>query len=62
MTDSDALARQPQQVEDNVMIHIPNPSVGRRGLIAGAAGLLAAAPIPVLPQVLSGGLGGGQSP
>lgn len=32
------------------MIHIPNPSVGRRGVIAGAAGLLAAAPIPVLAQ------------
>jgi TolB protein len=37
-------------VEDNGMIHIPNPSVGRRGVIAGAAGLLAAAPIPVLAQ------------
>ena len=45
------------------MIHIPNPSVGRRGLIAGAAGLLAAAPIPVFAQAVapptSGG--GGQS-
>jgi TolB protein len=32
------------------MISIPTPSVGRRGLIAGAAGLLAASPIPVLAQ------------
>jgi TolB protein len=32
------------------MIHIPNPSLGRRGLIASAAGLLAAAPVPVLAQ------------
>ena len=35
------------------MIHIPSPSVGRRGLIASAAGLLAAAPIPVLAQPAS---------
>jgi TolB protein len=32
------------------MIHIPNPSLGRRGLIASAAGLLAAAPVPVFAQ------------
>ena len=32
------------------MIHIPNSSVGRRGLLATAAGLLAAAPVPVLAQ------------
>ncbi len=44
------------------MIHILNPSVGRRGLIAGAAGLLAAAPIPVLAQAAaSAPAGGGQS-
>jgi TolB protein len=51
------------------MIHIPNPSLtpsfGRRGLIAGAAGLLAGAPVPVLAQAVappatSSG-GGGQS-
>ncbi len=36
------------------MIHILNPSVGRRRVIAGAAGLLAAAPIPVLAQPTSG--------
>ncbi len=45
------------------MIYLPNPSVGRRGLIASAAGLLAAAPIPVLAQPVappSSG-GGGQS-
>ena len=41
------------------MIHFPNPSVGRRGLIASAAGLLAAAPVPVLAQQT--GPGGGQS-
>jgi TolB protein len=57
------VAREPQQEEDNGMIHIPNPSVGRRGLIAGAAGLLAAAPIPVLAQGVAppAGDGGGQS-
>jgi TolB protein len=44
------VAREPQEVEDNGMIHIPNPSVGRRGLIASAAGLLAAAPVSVLAQ------------
>ena len=46
------------------MIHIPNPSVGRRGLIAGAAGLLAAAPVPVFAQAVappSAAGGGGQS-
>jgi TolB protein len=49
------------------MIHIPNPSLGRRGLIAGAAGLLAAAPVPVLAQAVAPpagappGGGGGQS-
>src|ERR1700728_4571181 len=41
------VARAPQQEEDKRMIHIPNPSLGRRGLIAGTAGLLAAAPGPV---------------
>ena len=41
------------------MIQIPNPSVGRRGLIAGAAGLLAAAPIPVLAQPASPPASGG---
>jgi TolB protein len=57
------VAREPQQEEDNGMIHIPNPFVGRRGLIAGAAGLLASAPIPVLAQGVapSTGDGGGQS-
>ena len=35
------------------MIHIPNPSLGRRGLIAGTAGLLAAAPVPVLAQAVA---------
>jgi TolB protein len=51
-------------VEDNGMIHIPNPSVGRRGLMASAAGLLAAAaPIPVLAQPVAppAAGGGGQS-
>jgi TolB protein len=46
------------------MIHIPNPSVGRRGLMASAAGLLAAAaPIPVLAQPVAppAAGGGGQS-
>jgi TolB protein len=37
------------------MIHKLNPSVGRRRVIAGAAGLLAAAPIPVLAQPAPGG-------
>jgi TolB protein len=40
-------------VEDSGMILIPNPSVGRRGLIAGAAGLLATAPIPVFAQAVA---------
>lgn len=59
---------QPEQIapghpfmEDSRMIHIPNPSFGRRGLIAGAAGLLAAAPVPVLAQAVSGGQSGGTS-
>jgi TolB protein len=45
------------------MVLIPNPSVGRRGLIASAAGLLAAAPIPVLAEAASPppSGGGGQS-
>ncbi len=47
------------------MTHIPNPSFGRRGLIAGAAGLLAGAPVPVLAQAVAppGNTpgGGGQS-
>ena len=43
------------------MIHFPNSSVSRRSLIAGAAGLLAAAPIPAPAQPVSGGQGGGQS-
>jgi TolB protein len=46
-------------VEDNVMIYIPNPSVGRRRLIAGAAGLLAAAPIPVIAEAASPAAPGG---
>ena len=40
------------------MILFPNPSVGRRGLIASAAGLLAAAPIPVLAQQTGPGSSG----
>jgi TolB protein len=47
------VARAPQQEDDKGMIHIPNPSLGRRGLIAGAAGLLAAAPVPVLAQAVA---------
>ncbi len=43
------------------MIHSSNPSVGRRGLIAGAAGLLAAAPVPVFAQAVAPPAGGGQS-
>jgi TolB protein len=39
------------------MNSIPIPSFSRRGLIAGAAGLLAAAPVPVLAQQ-TGGSGG----
>ena len=42
------------------MIHIPNPAFGRRGLIAGAAGLLTAAPVPVLSEALAQS-GSGQS-
>ncbi len=45
------------------MIHIPNPSVGRRGLIASAAGLLAAAaPVPVLAQPTAPPASGGGGP
>ncbi len=43
------------------MIHSSNSSVGRRGLIASAAGLLAAAPIPVLAQAVAPPASGGQS-
>ncbi len=47
------------------MIHIPNRSIGRRGVIAGAAGLLGAVPVPVLAQQVappgSPPGGGGQS-
>ena len=43
------------------MIHIPNPFIGRRGVIAGAAGLLGAAPVPVLAQQVAPPGGGGQS-
>jgi TolB protein len=46
-------------VEDNGMIHIPNPSFGRRLLMTGAAGLLAGAPIPVLAQAVSPPAAGG---
>jgi TolB protein len=52
-------------MKDNGMIHIPDPSVGRRGLIAGAAGLvttaglLAAAPVAVFAQGLAPTGGGG---
>src|ERR1700728_3337678 len=56
------VGREPQEVEDNGMIHIPNPSVGRRGLIASAAGLLAAAPIAVLAQPAAPPAGGGAPP
>jgi TolB protein len=45
-------------MENNRMIHSPNSSFSRRGLIASAAGLLAAAPIPVLAQSVSGSQGG----
>ena len=48
-------APESQHEEDTGMIRYPNPPVGRRGLIAGAAGLLATAPIPVLAQPASGG-------
>ncbi len=55
-----------QEVEDNGMIHIPNPSLRRRGLITGAAGmattaagLLAAAPVPVLAQPTAPAASGG---
>ena len=48
------------------MIHIPNPSLRRRGLITGAAGmattaagLLAAAPVPVLAQPTAPAASGG---
>jgi len=46
------------------MIHIPNPSIRRRGLITGAAGLttaglLAAAPVPVFAQPVAPPAGGG---
>jgi TolB protein len=44
-------------VENNGMNSILTPSFSRRGLIAGAAGLLAAAPVPVLAQQ-TGGSGG----
>jgi TolB protein len=37
---------------------VSTPSFGRRDLIAGAAGLFAAAPLPVLAQPASGGSGG----
>jgi TolB protein len=40
------------EVENNRMIHTPNPSVRRRSVIAGAAGLLAA-PLPVFAQAAS---------
>src|SRR3954469_1399961 len=40
------------------MNSILTPSFGRRDLIAGAAGLFAAAPLPVLAQPASGGSGG----
>lgn len=47
------------------MIHISNASLRRRELIAGAAGLLAAAPVPVLAQAAAPTgnppSGGGQS-
>jgi len=41
------------------MILIPNSSVGRRGLIASAAGLLAAAPVPVFAQPVAPPAAGG---
>ena len=37
------------------MIHIPNPALRRRSLVAGAAGLLAAARVPVFAQTTGGG-------
>ncbi len=43
------------------MIHIPNPAFGRRGLLAGAAGLITAAPVPVLAQAVAPAGGGGPS-
>jgi TolB protein len=43
------------------MIHIPKSSVGRRDLMAGAAGLLAAAPVPVLAQPTAPPASGGGS-
>jgi TolB protein len=52
------------EVEENAMIHIPNASLRRRDLIAGAAGLLAAAPVSVLAQAVAptgNPQGGGQS-
>jgi TolB protein len=40
------------------MIHIPNSAFSRRGLIAGTAGLLGAAPIPVFAQAIAPAAGG----
>src|ERR1700757_2377711 len=47
-------------MEDSAMIQIPNSTLRRRSLLAGAAGLLA--PAPVMAQALSGQQpSGGQS-
>src|SRR5271165_3951575 len=44
------------------MVLIPNPSISRRDLIACTAGLLAAAPIPVLAQAAAPPPSGGGGP
>jgi TolB protein len=46
-------------MEDSAMIYIPNSTLRRRSLLAGAAGLLT--PAPVMAQALSGQQSGGQS-
>jgi TolB protein len=41
-------------MEHSSMIYLPNPAFRRRDVIAGAAGLLAVAPVPVLAQTAPG--------
>jgi TolB protein len=56
---TDDAAPDAQFVEDNSMIYSPNPPFSRRRLIAGTAGLLAAAPVPVLAQAVAPPAAGG---